>query len=137
MLVLGLPDYCFDIWNDCRKEACNGNERAGSKACWNVQENELRSQALELVVSKVRAALAAGSLETARNLLDPALQHFQNEAALAQLNNEINLEQSRHDKMANAREALCRRDGASNAAEETLAAISGDPPPMTPTPSPR
>ena len=77
---------------------------------------ELRSQALELVVSKVKAALAAGALETARSLLVPALQHFQNEAALAQLSNEIDLEQSRRDKLANAREAL--QKGRFDAAEK-------------------
>lgn len=90
--------------------------------------NELRSQALELVISKVKAALATGALETARNLLYPALQHFQNEAALAQLNQEIAIEQSRRDKLANAKDTLQkgRLDAAENICRELLAIRPND-----------
>jgi TolA-binding protein len=91
-------------------------------------KNELRGRALELVIAKVKAALAAGALETARNLLDPALLHFQGEAALAQLNQEIAAEQSRRDKLANAREALQkgRLDAGEKICRELLAIRPND-----------
>jgi hypothetical protein len=90
---------------------------------------EQRRKSLELVIANVRAAIAAGNLETARNLLAPAQKHFQNESVLAQLERELTLEQSRHDQLANAMAMLQRGriDAAERICRDMLAQCPSDP----------
>ena len=94
---------------------------------------EERRQSLELVITNVKAAIAAGNLETAKSLLSPAQKHFQNQAALAQLERELIFEQSRRDKLAAATAMLQRGriDAAERICRDLLALYPSDPDAIT------